>query len=179
MKAPHRTKQNKRTMLAEILADSSVSSTPISSVAVWAWHKGRLESAGSRNIKAGASHTTWNSSSFHPEDSRLWIPGLALYPKQTHTQGFQPCNPESGPAFEMLSTPQHKTAFIIFAVTARPSFKSYWFLFSFSLPHKGRAFCKWLARFRPTKGTFIENPPNLILLKFDYMDWKRERKRRK
>lgn len=104
-------------------------------------------------------------------------------------------NPEPGPGLPLRCSlaHKHKTAFIILPVAAQGlASKSYWFLSSLSPLHKGRAFCKLLARFRPTKGTFIEPsspllPPtalplssrHLILLKFDYKAWKRRRRKEK
>ena len=73
-------------------------------------------------------------------------------------------NPEPGPGLPLRCSlaHKHKTAFIILPVAAQGlASKSYWFLSSFSPLYKGRAFCKLLTRFRPTKGTFIETslPP--------------------
>lgn len=86
-------------------------------------------------------------------------------------------NPEPGPGLPLRCSlaHKHKTAFIILPVAAQGlASKSYWFLSSLSLLHKERAFCKLLARFRPTKGTFIEpSPPHphcspSILPPFDF-----------
>ena len=99
-------------------------------------------------------------------------------------------NPEPGPGLPLRCSlaHKHKTAFIILPVAAQGlASKSYWFLSSLSPLHKGRAFCKLLARFRPTKGTFIEpSPPHCslsILPPFDFAQiWlqglKKERKKR-
>lgn len=136
-------------------------------------------------------------------------PVLPLFAKHTHTYKHihrgeccrvffflllllsSRANPEPGPGLPLRCSlaHKHKTAFIILPVAAQGlASKSYWFLSFLSPLYKGRAFCKLLARFRPTKGTFIETslPPtapsvssrHLILLKFDYKAWKTEGKKR-
>lgn len=105
-------------------------------------------------------------------------PVLPLFAKHTNTHIHREeccffffssqANPEPGPGLPLRCSlaHKHKTAFIILPVAAQGlASKSYWFLSSLSPLHKGRAFCKLLARFRPTKGTFIEpsTPPLLSL----------------
>lgn len=103
--------------------------------------------------------------------SRAVLPLFAKH-TNTHTYTEECCgfffffssraNPEPGPGLPLRCSlaHKHKTAFIILPVAAQGlASKSYWFLSSLSPLHKGRAFCKLLARFRPTKGTFIEPSP--------------------
>lgn len=135
-------------------------------------------------------------------------PVLPVFAKHTHSHtqrrvlwvffvflGFfssSRANPEPGPSLPLRCSlaHKHKTAFIILPVAAQGlASKSYWFLSSLSPLYKRRAFCKLLARFRPTKGTFIETslPPtalsvssrHLILLKFDYKACKRRGRKEK
>lgn len=127
------------------------------------------------------SHTYWESL-FFPS---FWFCFVFFFFSSSRA------NPEPGPGLPLRCSlaHKHKAAFIILPVAAQGlASKSYWFLSSFSPLHKGRAFCKLLARFRPTKGTFIEpslptalllSSRHLILLKFDYKAWKRRRRKEK
>lgn len=152
-------------------------STPTSSVADWAWHKGRLERE-SRKIKAGAIRTTWNSSSpFHPEDGRLWMPGLALHTKQTHRVFSTVTLSRALPLKCFL--PHNTRRFLLSSQSQQClALKATDFFFPLASHTKEGHFVNDLLVSDQQKVLSLKTP-HLILLKFDYKDWKTRRKRRK